>query len=147
MKRKISILFISVATFILLVLMTIPHHHHENGVACIVIEVCEHDNEINDEHTHHNDVPDKGNSSNCLIEAEFTIPHPNDDIKYKISYRKDNIHNNFQLFSAYFLVAGFINCDTEYLLPKNEYGEHFSFYKSAEANQYHGLRAPPSIFT
>ena len=134
---------ISVATFIMLILMSVPHHHHDNGTACIIIEVCEHDNAINDEHTHHGEMPDKGHNSKCMVEAEFVIPHPNDDIKQKISCNKDN--NNSQLFSAYFLVADFLHIEKEHLFLKIEYEEHFSLYKSAEANQYHGLRAPPVL--
>ena len=133
---------LSVSTIILLILMTIPHHHHDNGTACIIIEVCEHDNAIDDEQTHHSEAPDKCHNSKCLVETEFVIPHPNNDIKYKIYSNKDN---NSNLFSAYFLVASFIDFDSEYRFLKIEYEEHFLLYKSAEANQYHGLRAPPVI--
>jgi hypothetical protein len=134
---------LSVATFILLILMIVPHHHHDDGTACIIIEVCEHDNAIDDEHTHHGEAPDNGHNSKCLVEAKFVIPHPNDDEnKYKISTNKDN---NSHLFSAYFLVASFIDFDSEYRFLKIEYEEHFLLYNSAEANQYHGLRAPPVI--
>ena len=133
----------SAATSILLILMTVPHHHHDDGTACIIIEVCEHDNAINDEHTHHGEASDKGHNSKCPVEAEFVIPHPYDDEnKYKISSNKEY---NSHLFSAYFLVSSFIDFDSEYRFLKIEYEEHFFLYKSAEANQYNGLRAPPVI--
>ena len=133
----------SVATFIMLILMCVPHHHHSDGTACIIIELCHHDNSTNDEHTHNGEAPNKGHSSNCMIEAKFIIPHPNDDIKQKISCSKEN--NNSHLFSAYFLVTGILDFETEYLFQKIKYEERFSLYRSAEANQYHGLRAPPVI--
>ena len=134
---------LSVATFILLILTTVSHHHHDDGMTCVILEVCEHDNAINDEHTHHGEAPDKGHNNKCLVEAKFIIPHPNDDNnKYKASCNKDN---NSNLFSAYFLITGFLDFKAERLFLKIEYEEHFSLYKSAEANQYHGLRAPPVL--
>ena len=38
---------------VLLMLTIMPHHHHRGGAICWMHEVCQHDGNINDTHTHH----------------------------------------------------------------------------------------------
>ena len=146
MKQKISISFIAVSVIFLLALIILPHHHHE-GLACIVMEVCEQDNKVNDEHTHHSDTPDEEHNETCIAETEYIVPLFKGESKCKISSCKNYNHNHIYLFPVYFLVADLLNFDTGNFFFKTEYGEHISFYKSAEAVQFNGLRAPPFMLS
>jgi hypothetical protein len=146
MKRKISILSIAVSVLVLLVFAILPHHHHEE-MACLIMEFCEQDDAVNDEHTHHNEAPEEGHNGSCISESEYIVSNFNDETKCKVSSCKDYNHNHILFFPVYFLVADLLNFDIGKSCPKTEYGEYISFYKSAEATQFHGLRAPPAILT
>jgi hypothetical protein len=136
-KQKISISLIAVPVIFLLTLMILPHHHH-NGQACLGMEVCAPDRQVNDEHTHHTDTPDEGHGGTCIAETVFTAPSSN-----KTSFLKtDYLHPNCS-FPVYFLVADVLNFETGNSFFKPAYGEHISFYKSAAVAQCNGLRAPP----
>jgi len=140
-KRVISISFIVISTLLLLVYTIIPHHHHEIS-PCFVIEFCEEDNTINDEHTYHH-IPD-GNTESCTADFEYIVRPFSDTIKSNVSYFEDYGHTF--LFPIHFLIADFLHHEIEDSFSKTEYGEYgeyINFYKSAEANQFHGLRAPP----
>jgi hypothetical protein len=145
-KRKISILFIAASAIFLLLLMILPHHHHE-GLACIVMEVCEQDNKVNDEHTYHNDMPGEEHTETCIAETEYIASSFKDEVIYRTSSCKDYNHNHIYLLPVYFLVADLLNFDTGNSFFKAEYGKHISFYKSAEAIQFNGLRAPPLMLS
>jgi hypothetical protein len=146
MRRKISISFIAVSVIFLQALMVLPHHHHE-GLACIVTEVCGQDNKINDEHTHHGDVPGEAHNGTCVAEAEYIVPSSKIETGCKILSCKNDNHNHIYLFPVYFLLADLLSSDTGNSFFKTAYGEHISFYKSAEATQFNGLRAPPFILS
>jgi hypothetical protein len=142
MKKKVSILFIVSAAVMLLVLSIIPHHHH-NGAACMIVERCEKDNSLNDEHTNHHD--DMQHEQSCIAESDY-IFNIDSRTKYKISScddcgNPDHIH----FFPILYLVADFLLYPAETITPQPEYGEYVSFYTSAEASRLHGLRAPPYI--
>lgn len=146
MKRKISILSIAVSVLVLLVFAILPHHHHEE-MACLIMEFCEQDDAVNDEHTHHNEAPEEGHNGSCISESEYIVSNFNDETKCKVSSCKGYNHNHILFFPVYFLVADLLNFDIGKSCPKTEYGEYISFYKSAEATQFHGLRAPPAILS
>jgi len=57
-KKYISISFVALSSLVLLLLAIVPHHHHE-GLVCIVMEICEQDNQVNDKHTDHKELPDE----------------------------------------------------------------------------------------
>lgn len=141
MKKAVSISLIALSTLVLMAIAIVPHHHHE-GTACVVMEYCEQDNVVNDEHTHHGDVPEN-NSQSCIAEADYIAPSFNSGVKCKVSNCDNHTDNHIHafLFPVYFLVADFIPSSEQ--LSSIEYGEFLSFYKSAEANQFNGLRAPP----
>lgn len=143
MKHLISISFITVSVFTLLIFIIVPHHHH-TGSACFVMELCEQDNTINDEHTHHHNDDAK---ESCIVESEFVISHFNDETKYKVSSGKDYNFNHIYPFPVYFFVADFLNFGIDGSLNEINYDECTSIYKSAEVNQFHGLRAPPATLS
>lgn len=146
-KQKISISLITLSTMILLILAVIPHHHHE-GMACVVMELCKHDNTINDEHTNHCDTSSNKHTQSCVAEAEFTPPQFYNGIKSKLSLGDNQNNDNPFLYylPVLFLVSDLI-INAEHSLSKSEYGEHLTFYKSAEVSRFHGLRAPPRMFS
>lgn len=121
-----------------------PHHHHETS-PCFVMEFCEEDNTVNDEHTHHH-IPD-GNTESCTADFKYFVRPFNDIIKSHGSYLNDCGYIHTFLFPVHFLIAGFLDHEIENSIFKTEYGEYINFYKSAEANHFHGLRAPPYILS
>jgi len=143
LKNRCSISAIVLSTILFLVFASIPHHHH-GGTACIIIELCEQDNAINDEHAHHSDT-DNGTNHNetCIAESKFIISTSIDETKYKVS---DN-HNDTISFPVFFFAGNLFDYSLENSLIGFDYGEHILNYKSTEASQSHGLRAPPSIFS
>ncbi|MCL3850969.1 MULTISPECIES: DUF6769 family protein [Bacteroidales] len=143
MKNKCSISAIVLSTILFLVFAVIPHHHH-GGKACIVIELCELDNAINDEHTHHSDTDSEQNhDETCIAKSKFIIPTSVDETKLKVS---DN-QNDTVLFPIFFLVGNLFNYSLDSSFIESDYGEYILSYKSAAANQFHGLRAPPFTFS
>ncbi len=143
MKRNCSISVIALSILLFLLFATIPHHHH-GRIACVIIELCEEDNTINDEHTHHSETDSKKNhDESCIAESEFTIPSSIDEIKSKLSPN----HNNTTLFPVLFLAGDLINHVLAESGIKSDYEEHILTYKSIDASQSHGLRAPPFSFS
>ena len=146
MRRIISILFIAVSVIFLLAFVILPHHHH-GGAICIIMEVCEQDNKVNDEHTHHSDMPNDEHNESCIVETEYVAPFSKNEIKCKILSCKNHHHNHLYLFPVYFLVADLLNFGTGNAFFQTAYGEHISLYESAEAVWVNGLRAPPFILS
>lgn len=128
-----------------MILAIVPHHHHE-GLVCVVMEICEQDNQVNDEHTEHSDLPsDSEHEKSCVGESEYTAPRAANEIKCKISSCQN--HDFTHLFPIFFLAADILSFDTGTSTSDFKYGEYISFYKSSEASQFHGLRAPPFIIS
>ncbi len=139
MKRYLIISILSIATFLVLVLKVIPHHHHA-GLACIILELCEDDDTYNDEHTHHEKTPEQNSHDNsCITELDLIIPVADHEIIYKILSGKDN----FTLADLFILpVASFL---TEVTTTETGGGENISHYKSVQLTRHNGLRAPPYL--
>jgi hypothetical protein len=141
-KQKISISVIAVSVFFSLTFIILPHHHH-GGQVCFVMKTGEQDHTVNDEHTHHKDIPGKSHTKTCIAETEYIAPFSKHEPRCKILSCKDYTHNHSCLFSADFLVADLLRVDTGVSLFKTAYRDHISFYKSAKATPFNGLRAPP----
>ncbi len=127
----------------MLVLTIVPHHHHK-GATCMIVERCEKDNAVNDEHTGHAEN-DMNHDKSCVIESDFVIPQADNGMKCKVSSCDNPDHIHF--FPILYLVADFLLYPAETISPQPEYGEYVSFYTSAEASQFHGLRAPPYMLS
>ena len=140
MKKKFHISFIALAALMMLVLTIVPHHHHNDGAACVILELCEQDNSVNDEHTDHAES-DMNHDKSCAFEADFVVPQADNGIKCKVSSCDNS--NHIHSFPILYLFADFLLSPAENTTSKNGYGEYISFYTSAEASQFHGLRAPP----
>ncbi len=133
MKKFISIAFISLSSLVLLALAIVPHHHHK-GLACMIMEICDEDNNINDEHTSHNNIPfDSNQSETCVADSEYTTPQSNRENQCKVTSCTDNL-----VFDAD-AIGSFADAIGSFA----DYGEYIVFYTSAEANHFNGLRAPP----
>ena len=170
MKRAISISFVALSTFVLLIHAVVPHHHH-GGYVCFIMEECEGDNHINCDHSEHyglladcehnghHGLPadcDHGahhdgepvgceHNQSCIADAEYIDPQNSSEVKRK-SYSSQN-HDFTQLFPILFLTSDFLTFDAGVLLSDFKLNEYLLFYKSAEASQFHGLRAPPSLIS
>ncbi|MGV8139175.1 MAG: DUF6769 family protein [Mangrovibacterium sp.] len=143
MKKKFHISLIALAALMMLVLKIVPHHHH-NGAACMIMERCEKDNSVDDEHTGHS-KNDMNHGKTCIIEADYISPQIDNGTKCKVSSCGNPGHIHF--FPILYLVSDLLLYPGETISPKSEYGEYISFYISAEASQFHGLRAPPFILS
>ncbi|MDR1221520.1 MAG: hypothetical protein LBL07_01395 [Tannerella sp.] len=140
MKKKFSISFIILAAVVMLMSGMIPHHHH-NGVACTVMERCEKDNSVNDEHTGHHADEGMQHGPSCVVESDCL---PAIDGRAKIS-SCDECGNpgHVHFFPILYLVSDFLSYPAETVSPEPGYGEYLLFYTSAEASLSCGLRAPP----
>jgi hypothetical protein len=128
-RKNVSILFIAIASFILLALAVVSHHHHD-GLPCIVTE--------------HRDLPGDSEEGTCIVESEYTAPKTVDEIKCKITSCRNHDFNH--LFPVCFLAADFLSFTTGVSTSDSKCGEYILLlYKSSDANLFHGLRAPPFI--
>jgi hypothetical protein len=141
-KREISISSITVSIVFMLALMAMPHHHHD-GLTCITAETREADRAVHDEHACRGEAPGNAHTTTCVSEAEYLAPSSRDESRGKIFAGKDHDHQLISLFPVYYLVAGALNVDARVDSSAIAPGEHISFYTSAEATRFHGLRAPP----
>lgn len=137
-KQLIKISFGIISAFILLTLAVIPHHHHE-ALACFIIERCELDDNINDEHTEHNNTANDYDEQSCVAESKFINSRSNNEL--------DLTNNNNYLFSFYYLATDYSIFSTDLSIQKPEYGEYIQLYKYADVTQSNGLRAPPHYFS
>ena len=105
-------------------------------------EKCEQDSAISDKltgHTHN----DKSHSRSCSLESAFAIRKTDDGIKCKV-HSCDN-PQHFHIFPILYLGVDFLLYPEVSSSSQPEWGNNVSFYTSAEASQFHGLRAPPHI--
>jgi hypothetical protein len=145
MKRKISISFIALSTFVLLIHTVVPHHHH-GQMPCFAVEFCEEGHVFDDGDAHHHNAPDRSGET-CVLESEYIVSPLNNDMKPKVSYNKEYGHDHIYLFPVYYLAASCVNYGARDSFFTTEYGGYLTFYKSSEAVRFSGLRAPPFIFS
>jgi hypothetical protein len=129
-KKFVSISFIAIASFILLAIAIVPHHHHD-GFPCITA-------------TEHTDLPDSCERETCLAESEYIAPKTIDEIKCKIASCRNHDFNH--LFPVIFLAADFLSFTTGISTAGITCGEQvLLLYNSSDTSPSHGLRAPPFI--
>ena len=101
MKKIISIAFIALSSLLLLIMTVVPHHHHK-GLACMIIEICDEDNNVNDEHTSHSTIPfESQQGETCVADAEYTAPQSNKENQCKVASCADN--HIIHLFPLYYV--------------------------------------------
>ena len=139
LKRNISILFIAAAYMMLMAEYSIPHHHH-GGMFCMVMERCEEDGNINDEHTgHHEGHHERDNS--CVAETDYIIPK-----SYCHAGCNSVCCNEFDggySFVSPYIVADDLVLYTDFFNINPDYGEHVFCTKGLCICQACGMRAPP----
>jgi hypothetical protein len=123
----------------MLVLNALPHHHHDEAV-CVVMERCEEDNTVNDEHTDHSDS-DMDHGKSCILGSDAVVIQADNGTRCRVSSCDDSDH--VHLFPILYIAQDILINPAEAGGFEPEYGEFVSFYTSAEASQFHGLRAPP----
>ncbi|KAA6346888.1 hypothetical protein EZS27_005631 [termite gut metagenome] len=141
LKRTVSISCLAGATLLLLAFMIFPHHHHYGGWVCYVMERCEQDGDINDEHTCHH-ANDSNHHDCCIAEIHYIVPSTYNDIKCKVFSCNDN-HCLIHLFPVLCFPMDSNICSIDLFAVKYGFGEVVSFYKFTDVSQNHGLRAPP----
>ena len=65
-KRRLYIYSLWIATLSIL-LSTVMSHHHHMGRICMIMEQCQEDGNINDEHTEHHDQESNTDRGNCRV--------------------------------------------------------------------------------
>ena len=128
----------------MLVLNIVPHHHHDDAV-CMVMESCQEDHSAGDEHAGHcHSGHGAAHGGSCVIESDYIITQT-EGTRCAVSScgHPDHVH----LFPMLYIVADVLLSPAETISSKPEYGEYLSFYTSAEASRFHGLRAPPFILS
>ncbi|MCD7976834.1 MAG: hypothetical protein LUG51_06640 [Tannerellaceae bacterium] len=142
MKRILTISCMLLATLVVIVFAVFPHHHH-GGVACMVMDVCDSQDPINEEHPHHHHAGDMEHHNHlCISGTEFINETTKEEVKCKVCVCHNCTHTHH--LPILFLLPDFLIYE-EISVAKPEYGEFIVFYKSIDASQTHGLRAPPFL--
>ena len=153
-RRLFSILLNTLATFMLLVSVITPHHHHGDTV-CISTSCYAHEN--NDAghecdgdfadccpHHHHDNENDSENcpfDDNCVAKTSYVVSNQA-EIKQKILSHDGN--NNIHFLPVFLLLTSFYDTDAKFVhLTKRRYKERDFFRESDNVNRTNGLRAPP----
>ncbi|MDR1154322.1 MAG: hypothetical protein LBL04_06400 [Bacteroidales bacterium] len=143
MKKKFSISFIALAAVMLLVSGFVPHHHH-NAAVCMIVEHCEIDHSTNDGQTDRHADDGMKHASSCIV--GYYALQTDSRIKCKLS-SCDHCDNHVHPFPILCLFTDCMAHPAKNTCAGFEYGEYVSFYISAEASQFHGLRAPPCMLS
>lgn len=139
MKRIISIAFLSISVFTLLIFNVLPHHHHDNEV-CLALEYFEHDcDDCSCQHEDHHEA--------CIAGVKYISSRLSDKIKCTVSSDNNHSSDKFSAFTQHFIAPDLFNFKKNHVFLKTEYGEHVSFHQSATVTQVHCLRGPPSSIT
>lgn len=134
MKKKLTILFLLVATLTVVLHNIIPHHHHGDKV-CMVTELCDSECSSLDHQNHHTPEEEQECSKGCTLNNVYIVKSNNN--------QEDN-----NISTDYFIPI----CDilVSYLLFNNypeikeaAFPELNSFYKSSDYHSGLSLRAPP----
>lgn len=117
---------------------SLPHHHH-NGQPCFNIDFG------GDFPFLLSDLCDDCDDETCVSEAQYVLRVEEDSIDNQLFVCYDYNTVDFFLFPIYLMVADLCNIevnDSNYCFE-----QYSSLYQSAELNQIHGLRAPPTTLS
>ena len=128
------------AIAVILLMAGLPHHHH-GAETCLIAEMCNGHDPIDDEHTEHHDAEDSGHSGSCVTESQFIARSVRENSECNLSCSGDW---HYHLFPVFFLYADYI-IPQEEDVPNSGFGEYIIYYKSIQTRGIHGLRAPPSF--
>lgn len=135
LKRILSILSVAIAVTSLVGFAVFPHHHHDDGIICLITDECEHD------HRHHaDDCADHHGA--CVSSMDYTEPQVDGGLKCRICPCGNPAHDHLA-FMPLCLPDGLLDLAEDMrclrlsgFLPPPLY--------LADASFVYGLRAPPS---
>lgn len=136
MKRILSTYPLVIATLLIIVFSTIPHHHHKE-VLCMVMELCEQDNTYNDDHTDHGTDRDKHHQTTCVSNIDYIS---SSTITKNSLDGEDGIPLHL---SVIFLLADILAFDFNTSELETTYDGYVVSYTSVVLGESCGLRAPP----
>lgn len=142
MKKLISIIVLTLTAILVVVLNVLPHHHH-GGTDCLVMEICEQDGHINDEHTTHHFANDC-TSSEDADESDCTLQTLRNYVVNPVAnpLAADELLLHFIPLLA--ILVGELP-QQESLTTTYGHSDLNNYYQSALVCRFHGLRAPPVI--
>lgn len=138
MLNKVKMTLMTLATMCLIVFSVLPHHHHDDGSICFVLEKCAMDGCLNDEHTGHKSMPDK--DAGCKMNGD------------KGSSALISVHVATQNVSLlpFLPFIGLLSVAMVFtalmLFVKTGYGEFLVPHLFKRSRICLGLRAPPCYF-
>jgi hypothetical protein len=138
-KKRIAIMFVLIANFVLLAHIVMPHHHHEGNVFVLSSHCHQNDNSDdaanNADHKQHH-----GNHDNecCLLDQDIIIP------SNQIRLENLSIDNNTSYYDFHFILE---SNKLEFYVPeyKRKIILLIRFSYAQIANISLGLRAPPIV--
>ncbi|MFA9389426.1 MAG: hypothetical protein ACERKD_06445 [Prolixibacteraceae bacterium] len=140
-KKRVAILFLLFASFVLLAHSFVPHHYHKSQV-CIENDICEDhsDNHINENipHQHRHEHDGENNTELCHLQQVDAIPGD----------RHNNTIHYFYIHGAD--LGNFLNTSTSIdlsapLLCTIKFHSELSLFYAYQGESAVGLRAPPSV--
>ena len=145
-KRWFSILSVAFAVLILVVMHSLPHHHH--GEALCFVTVCSEDGHhgaaAGECSHHHSDQTEPCDT--CTVEDSYLFSFGQNDTKCKVASCHQDYHPHIHLFPASGLATVMLLYEATPVDEPLEHGEfHACFYRSVNASRDNGLRAPPHL--
>lgn len=139
MKNRLSILLVTFAGILMLLISAVPHHHHNNGMLHFGMGR-EHRHACDDQDGHHNDKSGNGSESGgCVVHSIFIAEQDYSGSKFRISAPVD--FNQNLLFLITFVRISLI---PEVNPVKSAGSGAFAFqYTPPQTGPTNGLRAPP----
>lgn len=139
MRRTCSIAAVTVAIISIIVFSVIPHHHH-NDVVCFIMELCEHDNSLNDEHTAHK--PAESHKGKCSVSSGLTSTAA---YRNQPSFHEDG--SVIPFFPLFCLTATLTDCGAAVCISEITHEEHSASRLLTRQVSCRGLRAPPCLLS
>ncbi len=139
MKQIVHISSVVFASMMMLAVSFLPHHHHDNGMACFLTG--QHEEKCSEQHTNHNPVQNiPTEHSNCGVYPDFIVEEADQDIASKAFLTKHPYFGKFQID-----LFVFFNSDLSiYSFNKLQfYGAVPFFASTLKRSAPPALRAPP----
>jgi hypothetical protein len=144
-KQWSSILSVAFAILALVVMHSLPHHHHGEKVCFVTIcSKAEHRNADAGESPYHHHSDNSEPCNTCTVKNSYLFSFGQNDTKCKVASCLRDDHPHTHLFPVSGLTAVMLFYEATLTDEPLEYGEYLEYlYPSVDANRDNGLRAPP----
>lgn len=134
LKKIISIISITLATLALVAFAVVPHHHHADGVPCVVISHCDDDRGDSCTEGHHH-----ASDKLCSVTASYIISETNHNDRCKVV----SCCHDFQHLDVSFITIDVTSVEPIEVAITHNWRDFLDTDYQSFAALSMGLRAPP----